>query len=160
MADSLLRVAMAAASNGYRTRLFDTAVSGAITAATFTALPENSTSFDPLAMGTVANPAKITVQVDGYYMVAMRTSYLGSVDGSRMLAGIWVNRQGVGFAETIRGSDITGGGASSTVQCTCGILKLLNGDAVEAVIFNTTGASTTAGASTLNTLELTFIGPT
>jgi hypothetical protein len=159
MADSLLRVAMAASNNGYRAKIHDSVVSGAITASTFTALPENTTDYDPLTMATIANPAKITVDVDGYYIAAMRTSYLGNVDGTRMMAGLWVNRQGGGLTETVRGSDISGGGISVVAMQTCGLLKLLGGDAVEAVIFTTTGASTTAGVSTLNTLELVFVGP-
>jgi hypothetical protein len=159
MADSLLRVVMAASNNGYRARLADSAVSGTIAATTFTATPMNTTIYDPLAMATVANPAKITVDVDGYYIAVMRTSYLGNVDGTRMIAGLWVNRQGGGFTETVRGSDISGGGISVVAMPTCGLLKLLGGDAVEAVIFTTTGASTTAGVSTLNTLELVFVGP-
>lgn len=154
MADSLLRVAMAASSNGFRTRLHDTAVSGVISATTFTGTPQNTADYDPMSMGTLANPGVITVKVDGYYVIASRTSYLGNIDATRMIGTTYHNG-----SEGVRGSDISGGGASAVVMSTCGMLKLTNGDTVEGVIWVSTGGSTTTAVSTLNSLELAFVGP-
>ena len=159
MADSLLRTAMAATSNGLRAKLHDTAVSGTLGSGTPTATPMNTTDYDPLSMATVTNPAKITVDIDGYYIVSMRTSFLGGVDLTRMIAGIWVNRQGAGFVETVRGHDMTLGSTVASVLFTIGMIKLQGGDAVEGVITVTTASSTTTSVSTCNTLELCWIGP-
>ena len=159
MADSLLRVAMAASSNGYRANLADSAVSGTLTASTTTPTPMNTTNYDPLTMGTLANTGKITVDVDGYYIVSMRTSFVAGVDGTRMLSMILTNRQGAGALEAIRGCDISAGGASGLVLCATGLLKLLSGDIVEGAISVSTAASTTAAGIALNTIEVAFVGP-
>ena len=160
MADSLLRVAMAASNNGYHTKLTDSAASAAIPATTMTATPMNTVVYDPMSMNSTAGAVgSITCKVDGYYIAAMRTSYSGVIDGTILLSDIWVNRQGAGMAETVRGYYICSGGVQVAILPACALLKLLAGDAVEGVIYTTTGASTTAAVATLNTIELVFVGP-
>jgi hypothetical protein len=151
---------MAASNNGFRTKLTDSAASGAITASTPTLTPMNTITYDPLTQNSTSGIiGSITVKVDGYYIACMRTSYLGVVDFTRMLAMIYVARQGGGAVETIRGYDLSSGGIQAAILPACGLLKLLAGDLVAGAINVSTGASTTAAAAVLNTIEVLFVGP-
>jgi hypothetical protein len=160
MADSLLRVAMAASNNGLRTKIADGAASGAITASTWTPTPMNTVVYDPLSQNSTSGAVgSITVKLDGYYIVSMRTSYLGVVDLTRMAASMWVQPSGGSIVGTLYGGDLTSGGAQAACMGTIGLLALHAGDLIAGYLYTSTGASTTAGVAALNTLEACWIGP-
>lgn len=142
MADALLLQALALQHNPWRARMHYSSLS---VMTNLTAIPFDTIDYDPGNMCTTGVGAKITIAVDGFYVVVAEMFLSGPV---AVQCNIWKN-----------GSRITvGGDSGATSIAASDILYLIAGDTIQVV---PNGASPTNGLadSSGTFLALTWIAP-
>ena len=145
MADSLLLSALALLHNPWRARMYLSANTAVGTAGV---IPYSTVTYDPSSMCTTGASAKITVPVDGYYMVVASSE--NATTSVSFYTEVTQNGSAVSYGA---GNVASGTGQISTCAT---IIKCVAGDTIQVIIGT---ATTVVGSSAAAYLAVAWIAP-